>query len=119
MADGRATRNPRRRLRFGPVGLAMLAWTVGFTVWFAPTGLQWWNDACDVIAFRATGGPPWPRRTEAFLADLPFKIGCALAILLAGYGALAALAGLSAIARDHADALLGRPRELSPRRRSR
>lgn len=97
----------------------MLVWTVLFAVWFLPTGIAWWCDARDVIAFRETGGPPWPRRTEAFLVDLPFKVGIALAILFVGYGVLALLAGLFATAREHADTLLGRERELSSPRRSR
>jgi hypothetical protein len=94
-------------VRFGVLGWGLLAWTVAFALWWGPTACEWWRDYCDILAWRETGGPPYPRRGESFLADLPIKVGIALVVAAIGYVVILALSAYMTIVRRHADSVLG------------
>jgi hypothetical protein len=89
------------------IGWGFLAWTIAFGLWWGPTAYTWWRDYRDVVAWQVTGEPPLPSRGTSFLQDLPFKVAIALGILGFGYVVIAALAGICAVARRHADIVLG------------
>lgn len=113
MLRHRTHRGPWKRLsiRFGPISWALLGWTIAFAVWWGPTAWCWWRDYRDIVNWQATGGPPYPSRGTSFLQDIPFKVALALGILGLGYAIIAALAANRAVARRHADLVLGPVRE--------
>ena len=106
---------PRKALpvcaaRLGVLGWGLLAWTVVCAVWLGPTACEWWRDYHDLVAWRETGGPPYPRRADSFIDDLPIKVGFALVVPAIGYAIVLALAGIMAIARRHARVVFGEHR---------
>lgn len=101
----------RLPFRFGLIRWALLGWTIAFAVWWGPTACSWWRDHRDIVTWQETGDPPYPSRGTAFLQDLPFKVAVAAGILGLGYAIIAALASIRAVARRHADLVLGPVRE--------
>lgn len=101
----------RRPRRFGTIRWALLGWTIAFAVWWGPTVCSWWRDYRDIVTWQETGGPPYPRQGSSFVQDLPFKVAVAVGILGLGYAIIAALAAVRAVARRHADLVLGPVRE--------
>jgi hypothetical protein len=82
-----------------------LAWTTAFGIWWAPTLWKWWHCYEWASGDRALLSPTGC--SEHFVQDLPFKLIAPTALLVAGYLVVVALAVLLAIAREHADMVLG------------
>lgn len=96
----------------GVLLVGFVAWTIACAIWFGPTAYEWYENYRSVMAWRATGDPSVLICAPSFVDDLPYKVGFAAVIPVFGYAIVLALAGMVAIARRHADRILGVPAPL-------